>query len=110
RLRSPSFAASSMSGADGDDFASKLIERWRDESNVETRDLTSLTTTFMILGCAELVLPVREALIRRATADSQGWLAALELWHLRKYSDKQQGFPPGVNLPSLIQFANFSVA
>ncbi len=109
RLRSPSLAGS-MSGVDGDDFARKLIERWRHELSVETRYVCDLVTIFMVSGSAELVRPVQETLVRRTIPDSQGWLAALNLWYLHYYLEKQQGFPDEVDLLSLIQVADFSVA
>ena len=109
RLRSSSFAGS-MSGVDGNDFARKLIERWRDESNVETRYVCDLVSTFSTLGNAGLVRPIQETLARRATHDAQGWLAALRLWLQRNDIEKQKGFPTEVDLLSLIQSADFSVA
>lgn len=65
----------------------------------------------MMSGDAALFVPlIREILIRRATPDSQGWLAALQLWFLRNTSEKRQGFPAGIDILSLIRAADFSVA
>ncbi|MCA1850207.1 MAG: hypothetical protein LC672_03910, partial [Acidobacteria bacterium] len=52
----------------------------------------------------------REILTRRAIPDSQGWLAALQLWFLRNASEKRQGFPAEIDILSLIRAADFSVA
>lgn len=109
RLEAQSFAGSTA-GADGYDFGKMLIERWRHESSVETRHVCDLLTPRIMHGCAELVIPIREILIRRATPDSQGWLAALQLWHLRNHLEKHGDFPAEMDLLSLIQSADFSVA
>lgn len=107
RLESPSFAVSA-SGVDGTDFARKLFERWRNESSVDTRHVCDLVASARLPGSVELVRPVRETLVRRAIPDSQGWLAALRLWFLG--NDKQRGFPVEVDVLSLIQSADFSIA
>ncbi len=107
RLGSSSFTGS-ISDKDDKDFAIQLIERWQDESSVETRSLCDLVSTFATLGHAELVHPVREVWLRRAIPDAQGWMAALQLWFIHNASEKPQGFPPEINLLSLIQSADFS--
>lgn len=91
-------------------FASKLIERWRRESSLETRQVCDMVMPLMMGGDAALFPLIREILIRRATPDSQGWLAALQLWFLRNASEKRQGFPAEINILLLIQSADFSVA
>jgi hypothetical protein len=99
-----------LSDMEGNDFATRLIERWRDESSVETRSLCDLVSAFAALGGAELVQPVREALLRRAIPDAQGWLAALQLWFFRNASENQQRYPAERDILLLIQSADFSVA
>lgn len=108
RLETMSFGGPT-SGTDTN-FAAKLIEQWRHKSSVETRHLCALVSTFMTLGFAELVYPVREELAQRAIPDSQGWLAALRLWFLLNDIDKEPSFPADIDLLSLIQAADFSVA
>src|SRR5205085_4365448 len=102
--------ARTISGMDDNDFARKLIERWQRESSLETRQVCDLVMPLMMSGDAALFPPIREILIRRAIPDSQGWLAALQLWFLRNASEKRQGFPAEIDILSLIQFADFSVA
>jgi hypothetical protein len=109
RLRSPSVARPTPDGR-GDDFAARLVERWRNAPGVETRLVCELVTSLMILGGAELALPLRETLTHRAIPDSQGWLAASQLWFLHHHTEKQARFPPEVDIPSLIQSADFSLA
>jgi hypothetical protein len=109
RLKSTSFARST-SGVNDSAFASKLIERWQRESSLETRQVCDLVMPLMIGGDAALFPLIREILIRQATPDSQGWLAALQLWFLRNASEKRQGFPAEVDILSLIQSADFSIA
>lgn len=108
RLKSTSLPPS-ISGAD-DDFASKLIERWQRESSLETRQVCDMVMPLMMRGGAALFPLIREILTRRATPDSQGWLAALQLWFLRNASEKRPEFPAGINILSLIKAADFSVA
>jgi hypothetical protein len=64
----------------------------------------------MMSGDAALFPLIREILTRRATPDSQGWLAALQLWFFRSASEKRQEFPAGIDILSLIRAADFSVA
>jgi hypothetical protein len=109
RLKSTSFVGS-MSVASGFDFARKLIERWRHELSVETRYVSDLASTFSKLGNTELGRSVREILVHRAVPNSQGWLAALQLWHLNYDLDRQPEFPAEVDLLPLIHSADFSVA
>jgi hypothetical protein len=109
RLKSTSFARST-SGVNDNAFASKLIERWRRESSLETRQVCDMVMPLMMGGDAALFPLIREILIRRAIPDSQGWLAALQLWFLHNASKNQQGFPAEINILSLIQSADFSVA
>jgi hypothetical protein len=109
RLKSTSFARST-SGTSDNAFASNLIERWLRESSLETRQVCDMVMPLMVGGDAALFPFIREILIRRATPDSQGWLAALQLWFLRNASEKRQGFPAEINILSLIQSADFSVA
>lgn len=110
RLKSTSFPCTT-SGPDDNNFAPKLIERWRRESSLETRQVCDMVMPLMMSGDAALFVPlIREILIRRATPDSQGWLAALQLWFLRNTSEKRQGFPAGIDILSLIRSADFSVA
>jgi hypothetical protein len=109
QLKSTSFARS-ITGTDDKDFASKLVERWQHESSLETRQVCDLVMPLMMSGDAALFPLIRKILIRRATPDSQGWLAALQLWFLRNASEKQQGFPAEIDILSLIQSADFSVA
>ena len=109
RLESLSFSGSGFS-ADDKDFMRKLIERWQQESSLDTRRLCDLVTPPLIGRCADLVPLIREILVCRARPDSQGWLAALQLWHMRNDFEKQQGFPAGVDILPLIQSADFSIA
>lgn len=109
RLRTLSVTHPTPDGRDND-FAARLVERWRNAPGVETRLVYDLVTSFMVLGGAELAHPLRETLTRRAIPDSQGWLAASQLWFLRQHSGKQVGFSPEVDVLALIQSADFSVA
>lgn len=109
RLKSTSFPRST-SRPDDNDFAPKLVERWQRESSLETRQVCDMVMPLMMSGDATLFPLIREVLIRRAIPDSQGWLAALQLWFLRSASEKQQGFPAGIDILSLIKSADFSVA
>ena len=63
----------------------------------------------MKLGCAELGYRVHGELVRRATPDSQGCLAALQLWHMENPTEPGR-FPADVDLMSLIESADFSLA
>ena len=109
RLRSLSLAGT-MSGADGGDFARKLVERWWHESSVETRRMCDLIIPLMINGLADLSPTIREILMSRAIPDSQGWLATNALWQLNNLFEKQQGFPDEVDILSVTLSADFSVA
>jgi hypothetical protein len=109
RLKSTSFPRST-SGPDDNDFAPKLMERWRRESSLETRQVCDMVMPLIMSGDAALFPHIRELLTRRATPDSQGWLAALQLWFLRNASEKRQGFPVGIDILSLVKSADFSVA
>lgn len=109
RLKSTSFDHS-ISGIDGNNFATRLIERWRDEPSLETRQVCDLVMPLMMSGDTALFPFIREMLIHRAIPDAQGWLAALQLWFLRNASEKQQGFPTEIDILPLIQSADFSIA
>lgn len=109
RLKSTSFPRST-SRPDDNDFAPKLIEWWQRESSLETRQVCDMVMPLMMSGDATLFPLIREVLIRRAIPDSQGWLAALQLWFLRSASEKRQGFPARIDILSLIKSADFSVA
>lgn len=109
RLKSTSFPQTT-SGRDDNDFAQKLVERWRRESGLETRQVCDMVMPLMMSGDAALFPLIREILTRRATPDPQGWLAALQLWFLRNASEKRQGFPAGIDILSLVKSADFSSA
>jgi hypothetical protein len=109
RLKSTPFARS-ISATDDNNFATKLIKRWQQESGLETRQVCDLVTPLMMSGDAALFPLIREVLIRRAIPNSQGWLAALQLWFLRNASERRQGFPAELDILSLIRTADFSVA
>jgi hypothetical protein len=109
RLESPVFAGATCA-TNPNDFATRLIDRWRDESGVETRQLCDLASTFATLGRADLVRRLRETWLLRAIPNSQGWLAALQLWFIHNLSPKKRGFPVELDIRSLIQSADFSIA
>lgn len=109
RLQSASFAASTISGTEGDEFLTKLIERWRHDSNIETRAVCDLVFTLSVLGGRKFVRPFRNELIRRCRPDSQGWLAAMQLWFLAGKNAKHKEFGVEVDALSLIQSADFSI-
>lgn len=109
QLRSQSLAAT-LSGIESGNFAEKLVARWQHESNIETRQFCDLTTPFIRSGLVELEPAMREMLMRRAQADSQGWLATNELWNLNNFLKKEQAFPAEIDILSVIQSADFSVA
>ncbi len=107
RLKATSLDSST---SEADDFAVKLLERWQQEFSIETRYLCDFVSTFSRLGHAEQVRSFREILLRRATLNFQGWLAALRLWFLRYDTEQQKEFPPELDVLSVIQSADFSIA
>lgn len=109
RLLDPSYATSEPV-QDDSAFASALANRWRLASHVETRYVCDLVSTFDSMDRGMFALQLREKLMVLAKPDTQGWLAALQLWYIQNQVKNEQGFPSEIDLLPIIEVADFSVA
>ncbi|MBV9923712.1 MAG: hypothetical protein JOZ96_01630 [Acidobacteria bacterium] len=110
RLRRSSSPQDSSPGTHNNDFVRRLLERWQHESGIETRYVYDLFSPLMMNGQVELFPYIREILLRRATSSPQGWIAVLKLLRLQSDSKLRQQFPKEIDVLSVIQSADFSVA
>jgi hypothetical protein len=106
RSHSASFAVPEKFKREHSDFLTRLIKRWRDDRELETKPLCSLVFMLSVLG-SRSVNSFREELVRRSVPDAEGWLAMMRLWFL----GVKTGGPllPEAKVISVIQTADFSI-
>jgi len=96
-----------------DRFVKQLMSIWSQATaspTVETRYLYELVSVLQINGCAHHARRLSEALLHRATASLDGWIAALALWFLSSDDAKHRSFPASLDVESLVNVADFSIA
>ena len=96
-------------GQAGDEgLVNELVETWS-FPDIETRyayDLLNRLTDGSFRSVAKLVTNIQT----HAVASADGWLAAIALFFASAEVERDRTFPPSIDLPSLIESADFSIA
>ncbi|MGH9194277.1 MAG: hypothetical protein ACRD1T_00875, partial [Acidimicrobiia bacterium] len=104
-------ATSSTSPDEG--FVEQLVSIWSQSTAspaVETRHLCDLFAMLQTNGCAHPARKLSDMLLARSTPSPDGWLAALALWFLSSDATKPGSFPASLDMASLVNGADFSIA
>jgi hypothetical protein len=103
-----------ISDDSGQRFGERLVNEWISaaaEGSIETLHLCALAASLQINGQHRLARPLHEVLISRtATCNQDAWLAARTLWSLSAEQPTSRAYPPALNLLSLVQRGDFSIA
>jgi len=108
-LRAVANAATALSQVGDESLANKLVDAWK-ANNVETRFVYDVYVKLQLGGCLRPAAKLVDSLTARAVESPDGWMAALALRNGSASVDRNRNFPPTVNLISLIEAADFSIA
>ena len=96
-----------------DVFVKQLISIWSQPTaspTVETRYLCEFVSMLQCNGCAHHARRLSDVLQARSMPSADGWLAALALWFLSSDDAKKRSFPASLDVESLVNVADFSIA
>ena len=102
-------AATALSQVGDESLANKLVDAWK-ANNVKTRFVYDVYVKLQLGGCLRPAAKLVDSLTARAVESPDGWMAALALRNGSASVDRNRNFPPTVNLISLIEAADFSIA